>query len=128
MVYKLYKALYGLNKAPRVWNKRIDTFFLSHSFKRCSVEYGLYAKYKQGEILLLVCLYMDNLLITRKSQLQIEELKSTMKSKFEMTDLGNLSYFLSMMFLYKEDEILSSNIVFLIMRTNSIKLDNTSYN
>lgn len=72
------------------------------ALKKCLVEYGVCAKYKQGEILLLVCLYVDDLLITGESQLEIEELKSIMKSEFEMLGLGNLSYFLGMEFLYKE--------------------------
>lgn len=45
---------------------------------------------------------MDDLLITGESQLEIEDLKSTMNSEFEMSDLGNLSYFLGMEFLYKK--------------------------
>lgn len=76
------------------------------TLKKCSVEYGVYAKYKQCEILLLVCLYMDDLLITGESQLEIEDLKSIIKSEFEMSDLGNLSYFLGMEFLYKEGGII----------------------
>lgn len=66
----------------------------------------MYVKYKQGEILLLICLYMNDLLITGESQLKIEDLKSTMMSEFEMSDLGNLSYFLGIKFLYKEGGII----------------------
>ena len=31
-VYKLKKALYGLNKAPRAWYSRIDTYFQQKGF------------------------------------------------------------------------------------------------
>lgn len=61
----------------------------------------MYVKYKQGEILLSVYLYVDDLLITGESHLEIEDLKSTMKLNFEILDLGNLFYFLGMEFLYK---------------------------
>lgn len=79
MVYRLYKNLYGLKQSLRAWNMIIGAFFISHGFTRCLVKYGVYVKYKQVEILLLVCLYMDDLLIIGESRLEIEDLKCTMK-------------------------------------------------
>lgn len=40
----------------------------------------MYVKYKKGEILLSVCLYVDDLLITGEPQLEIEELRSIMNT------------------------------------------------
>lgn len=78
VMYRLYKALSVLKQALRVWNGGIDVFFISHGFKRYSIEYDVYVNYKQGEILLLVCLYVDAFLITGESQLEIKDLNSTM--------------------------------------------------
>lgn len=61
MVYRLYKEMYGLKQDPRAWNMRINIFFINHGFKKSSVEYGVYVKYKQGEILLLAYLYVNDL-------------------------------------------------------------------
>lgn len=33
-VYKLHKALYGLNQAPRAWYNIIDGYFCSQGFRR----------------------------------------------------------------------------------------------
>lgn len=44
MVYRLHKALNGLNQAPRAWNKRIDLFLTQIDFKKCSAEFGVYVK------------------------------------------------------------------------------------
>lgn len=33
-VYKLKKSLYGLKQTPRVWYKKIDSYFLHNSFFR----------------------------------------------------------------------------------------------
>jgi len=33
-VYKLKKALYGLNQAPRAWNERLTTYLLAKGFTR----------------------------------------------------------------------------------------------
>lgn len=41
-VYRLKKALYGLKKAPRDWNKRIDSFLIGEGFTKCVSEHGVY--------------------------------------------------------------------------------------
>ncbi|CAH9103290.1 unnamed protein product, partial [Cuscuta epithymum] len=69
-VYKLKKALYGLKQAPRAWYSKIDSFFITNGFIRSDNEPTLYIK-KQ-------------------------DFKSSMKQKFEMTDLGVLQYFLGL--------------------------------
>lgn len=91
-----------MKQTLRAWSRRIDIFFINHGFKICSVEHGVYVKYKQNEMILLIYLYVDELLITIESQLEIKDLKSTMKSEFEIPYMGNLSYFFGMEFLYKE--------------------------
>ena len=97
-VYKLHKALDGLKQAPRAWNKRIDTFLLQIGFMRCTTEYGVYVKGESLSDILIVCLYVDDLLITGKDCSAISTFKQEMKSEFEMSDLGELSYFLGIEF------------------------------
>ncbi|PNX57555.1 reverse transcriptase, partial [Trifolium pratense] len=88
MVYKLYKALYGLKQAPRAWNKRIDQFLNQIGFKKCTVEFGVYVQNLNNEDLVIICLYVDDLLITGSQKPEIEKLKGKLKAEFEMTDLG----------------------------------------
>jgi len=98
MVYKLHKALYGLKQAPRAWNKRFDQFLLQFGFKKCKAEYGIYVQKLNDENITIICLYVDDLLVTGSNQSEIEKFKQTMKCEFEMTDLGRLSYFLGLEF------------------------------
>jgi len=98
-VFKLNKALYGLKQAPRAWNKRIDKFFIEQGFKKCLAEHGVYMKGSKETSLLIICLYVDDLMLTGSNMQDIEEFKSVMKSEFEMTDLGKLAYFLGMEYL-----------------------------
>jgi hypothetical protein len=46
----------------------------------------------------MICLYVDDLLVTGSNQSGIEKFKHTMQCEFEMTDLGRLSYFLGLEF------------------------------
>ncbi|KAK2440388.1 putative mitochondrial protein [Trifolium repens] len=98
MVYRLKKALYGLKQAPRAWNKRIDGFLVKQGFKKCKSEYGVYVQ-KSTLSIILICLYVDDLLVTGSNASKIKKFKSVMMNEFEMTDLGKISYFLGIEFL-----------------------------
>ncbi|GAU50842.1 hypothetical protein TSUD_232190 [Trifolium subterraneum] len=104
-VYKLQKALYGLKQAPRAWNKRIDTFMHKEGFVKCSVEFGVYMKGNDVSDAILICLYVDDLLITGSNKNCIEKFKGRLKNEFEMSDLGKLNYFLGLEFLYEPNGI-----------------------
>ncbi|GAU17773.1 hypothetical protein TSUD_171610 [Trifolium subterraneum] len=79
-VLKLNKALYGLKQAQRAWNRRIDQFFVMQGFHKCSVEYGVYVKHTDDKDMLIICLYVDDLLVTGSSLTEIENFKSHMES------------------------------------------------
>jgi hypothetical protein len=95
-VLKLNKALYGLKQAPRAWNRRIDEFLKYIGYTKCTVEHGIYVKGQSQDNLNIVCLYVDDLLITGSNEKEIEGIKSQMNAEFDMTDLGNLHYFLEL--------------------------------
>ena len=97
--------MYGLKHAPRTWNKRIDSFLHCEDFKKCTVDHGIYVKTIKDGGVLLICLYVDDLLITRSNPAEIENLKDSLKSEFEMSDLGLLSYFLDIEFAETKDGI-----------------------
>jgi len=89
--------LHGFKQAPRVWNHRIDTILLKIDFEICVSEQGVYVKcwiYERKEEKLLVCLYIDDMLVTGSNTNLINKFKSQMHNEFEMNDLGKLLYFL----------------------------------
>ncbi|WVZ17444.1 hypothetical protein V8G54_010426 [Vigna mungo] len=99
-VYKLNKALYGLRQAPRAWNKRINDFLISQGFERSRVEHSLYVKVGDKGNILVLCLYVDDLMVTGSCLEEIVSFKTILKAEFDMTDLGRLSYFLGLEFTY----------------------------
>ncbi|GAU20588.1 hypothetical protein TSUD_297610 [Trifolium subterraneum] len=72
-VYKLHKALYGLKQAPRAWNKRIDKFLNDIGFSKCVTEHGVYVKNCAEIGTIILCLYVDDLLITGSNEDHIRE-------------------------------------------------------
>ena len=96
--YKLHKALYGLKQAPRAWNKRIDDFLIDIGFKRCVSEHGVYVRSDTNDGVIILCLYVDDLLITGSHDKSVSRFKSELMREFEMTDLGVMNYFLGIEF------------------------------
>ncbi|GAU33542.1 hypothetical protein TSUD_143350 [Trifolium subterraneum] len=95
-VYKLHKALYGLKQAPRAWYSRIDGYLLQNGFKRSENEATLYVKWSRNEVKLIVSLYVDDLLVIGNESNSLSQFKQAMENEFEMTDLGEMKYFLGM--------------------------------
>ena len=106
-VYRLKKALYGLRQAPRAWNSKLDTTLTEFGFEKCPSESGLYRK-RAAKSVLIVGVYVDDLIITGGSDRAIKEFKDQMKSKFSMSDLGLLSYYLGIEVKQSEEGIRSS--------------------
>ncbi|XP_014524196.1 uncharacterized protein LOC106780425 [Vigna radiata var. radiata] len=69
-------------------------------FTRRAVEHGVYVKGDIKKDLLIICLYVDDLLVAGSNPTYINEFKKIMEAEFEMTDLGKLTYFLGMEFTY----------------------------
>lgn len=70
-------------------NKCLESF----GFVRCPYEHVVYTK-KEGDDVIIVGVYVDDLLITGSKAAVVEDFKKQMSSMFEMTDLGELSYYL----------------------------------
>ena len=106
-VYLLHKALYGLKQAPRAWYSRIDDHLLKIGFKKSLSESTLYVKIVNDDII-VISLYVDDLLVTGSKPILVNQFKEQMKQVFEMTDLGEMSYFLGMEVIQSQQEIFIS--------------------
>eukprot|EP00253_Pinus_taeda_P018033 PITA_18033 len=95
LVCWLKKSLYGLKQAPQAWYAKMDSFLLESGFSRCHSDNTVYTK-KVGKSLIILVLYVDDLILTGSDPNLINHVKSNLKKKFEMTELGHLHYFLGL--------------------------------
>ena len=66
-------------------------------FVKCRSKYGVYVLVEAQNII-IICLYVDDLLVTGNSMENLSKFEEVMKREFEMSDLRNLSYFLGIQF------------------------------
>ena len=86
-VCKLIRSLYGLKQAPKQWHERFDNFVLSNGFKLSEADKCVYSKIIGNDSLIL-CLYVDDMLIFSKNDYCIEYTKELLSSHFDMKDMG----------------------------------------
>jgi hypothetical protein len=92
-VFKLSKALYGLKQAPRAWYECLRDFLIANAFKVGKVDPTLFTKTCDGD--LFVCqIYVDDIIFGSTNQKSCEEFSRVMTQKFEMSMMGELTYFL----------------------------------
>uniref|UniRef100_A0AAV1TB59 Reverse transcriptase Ty1/copia-type domain-containing protein n=1 Tax=Peronospora matthiolae TaxID=2874970 RepID=A0AAV1TB59_9STRA len=94
-VCKLKRSLYGLKQSPRMWNQTIDGFMIKMGFKKCESDHCIYIK-RDDQDMILVVLYVDDLILVSSNNELLKSTKMALSKRFEMTDLGELDYFLGM--------------------------------
>ena len=94
-VYILKKALYGLKQAPRVWFSRLDNYLKRQGFKRGATESNLYLKIEDKNMIIIV-VYVDDIIFGSNLQILSVDFSSEMKKEFEMSMLGELTFFLGL--------------------------------
>nr|GEW44424.1 hypothetical protein [Tanacetum cinerariifolium] len=92
-VYRLKKALYGLKQASRAWYDELSNFLVSKGFSKGSIDPTLFIT-KHGEDILLVQIYVDDIIFSFTNPKLSKQFEKLMHSKFEMSMMGELKFFL----------------------------------
>ena len=93
--YLLDKALYGLHQAPRAWYETLSTHLLNNGFRRGVIDCTLFIK-ESGDDILMVQVYVDDIIFGSNNEKLVKEFEEVMKTKFEMSQMGELTYFLGL--------------------------------
>ncbi|KAG8482872.1 hypothetical protein CXB51_023953 [Gossypium anomalum] len=106
-VCRLLKSLYGLKQASRQWNLKLTEALLHGGYVQSKHDYSLFTK-KQGDKIVVLLVYVDDLLITGNAIEMIDELKRVLHSSFKMKDLGKLKFFLGIVIVRSNRGIILS--------------------
>ena len=99
---KLLKSLYGLKQAPKQWHEKFERTLTTASFVVNEADKCVYYRRGGGERIIL-CLYVDDILIFGTSPNVIKEVKDFLSRYFEMKDLGVADVILNIKLLRDED-------------------------
>nr|GFC92400.1 putative ribonuclease H-like domain-containing protein [Tanacetum cinerariifolium] len=94
-VYKVIKALYGLHQSPRAWSETLANYLLENGFLKGKIDQTLFIKKQKGDIL-LVQVYVDDIIFGSTNKVLCKAFKKLMKDKFQMSSMGELTFFLGL--------------------------------
>jgi hypothetical protein len=83
-VYRLRKALYGLEEAPRAWYGRLRGFLFNKGFEMGKVDKTLFLL-RQGNDILIVQVYVDDIVFGSSSHSLVARFAEVMSKEFEMS-------------------------------------------
>ncbi|KAJ9567318.1 hypothetical protein OSB04_003284 [Centaurea solstitialis] len=94
-VYVLDKALYGLKQAPRAWYETLTIYLLESGYKKGTVDPTLFLR-RSGNHLTIVQIYVDDIIFASTNPESCTEFEQIMKSRFQMSMMGELTFFLGL--------------------------------
>nr|GEZ94251.1 uncharacterized mitochondrial protein AtMg00810-like [Tanacetum cinerariifolium] len=103
-VYKVVNALYGLHQAPKAWYETLANYLLENSFQRGKIDQTLFIQRQRGDIL-LVQIYVDDIIFGSTNKDLCKAFEKLMKDKFQMSSMGELTFFLGLQVKQKQDGI-----------------------
>jgi hypothetical protein len=87
-VCKLIKSLYGLKQVLKQWHQKFDEVFLSNGYVLNQADECVYSKFDESGKEVIICLYVDDMLIFGTDQNQVDQTMKFLSSKFSMNDMG----------------------------------------
>ena len=89
------KALYGLKKAARAWNKNLEDVLIKAGFRPTDADPCLYVGTVGGDKVFIL-VYVDDLLVAAKSEKRVDAGKRVILDAFKARDMGAPTFFLGM--------------------------------
>ncbi|GJV95622.1 putative ribonuclease H-like domain-containing protein [Tanacetum coccineum] len=99
--------LYGKIEEEVAWYETLLTYLLGNGFQRGKIDKTLFIKRFKGDIL-LVQVYVDDIILGSSKKELCIELEKLMHERFQMSSMGELTFFLGLQVKQKNDGIFIS--------------------
>ena len=103
-VCKLLKCLYGMKQVSKQCNQKFDLTLISAGFSVSEADRCVYYRHGGGESVIL-CLYVDDILIFGTYINAINEVMSFLSKSFDMKDLGEADVIFNIKLIKGDDRI-----------------------
>ncbi|GJS02666.1 zinc finger, CCHC-type containing protein [Tanacetum coccineum] len=104
-VCKLVKSLYGLKQAPKQWHQKFDEDVSSSGFHLNQSDKCVYSKFDSSSKGVIIWLYVDDMLIFKTDQDQVDKTRKFFSSNFSMKDIGEADVILGIKIKHEAKEI-----------------------
>ncbi|GJT37660.1 ribonuclease H-like domain-containing protein [Tanacetum coccineum] len=92
-VCRLQRSLYGLKQAPRAWFQCFPGYALCVGFTSSRCDSSLFI-YQHGTEVAYLLIYVDDIVLTDSFTALLQRIIYSLHKEFDMTNLGDLNYFL----------------------------------
>jgi len=94
MVLRLNRAVYGTKQGGRVWYEDVCGTMAEMGYTRIEADHAVFIR-RRGDVLSIIALYVDDFkLVGPPDSDDVRKDKETLKRKYNMTDLGEISWIL----------------------------------
>nr|GEX14741.1 putative ribonuclease H-like domain-containing protein [Tanacetum cinerariifolium] len=93
--------------APRAWYETLANYLLENGFQSEKIDQTLFIKKQKGDIL-LIQIYVDDIIFSATNKDLCKSFENLMKDKFQMSSMGELTFFLGLQVKQKKDRIFIS--------------------
>ncbi|GJR68595.1 retrovirus-related pol polyprotein from transposon TNT 1-94 [Tanacetum coccineum] len=120
-VFRLVKSLYDLKQAPKQWHQKFEHTMLESGLKINECDKCVYVKDTSSGYVIL-CLYVDDMLIIGSNDNMIKSTKDMLKSKFNMKDIGvaNVIHGIKVIRIHNELVLSQAHYVDKILNTHNV--------
>jgi Reverse transcriptase (RNA-dependent DNA polymerase) len=94
LVLRLKKAIYSLKQSGRRWYKTFSDILKQIGLNPCESDSAVFVCHSKDQGITILMAHVDNLTLVASSMDLVDALKRDLKSKLEITDMGELHWLL----------------------------------
>ncbi|GJV53322.1 zinc finger, CCHC-type containing protein, partial [Tanacetum coccineum] len=92
-------------EAPKQWHQKFDEVVLSNGYLPNKADKCVYRKFDESSKGVIICLYVDDMLIFGTDQVQVDPTKGFLSSRFSIKDMGETDVILGIRIKHKSSGI-----------------------